>query len=127
MYLLINSKSQSPVFFIGVLIFVLFNIAFNVVLPVLLNTIKYHQWGDYSTIIFLIFAAYAMTRYRLFDVRVAAGRILIGVFTFLTFFITACGGILLSKSSWYVRLSLYCGNRGFGDITFILQANLFIL
>lgn len=80
-----QQKARVQYFFIGVLIFVLFNITFNVILPTMLNTIKYHQWGDYSTIVFLVFAAYAMTRYRLFDVRVAFGRILIGLFTFITF------------------------------------------
>lgn len=92
-----QQKARVQYFFIGVLIFVLSNIVFNVILPITLDTVKYQHFGDYSTIIFLVFAAYAMTRYRLFDVRVAFGRILIGLFTFVTFLLLLTGAYYLTK------------------------------
>ena len=63
-----REKVQIQYFLIGTIIFIVFNIVFNVFLPTIGFT-KYQYLGDYSSIFFLGFTAYAIIQRRLFGVR----------------------------------------------------------
>ncbi len=61
---------SSKSFLLGVTIFYILNLIFNITLPVLFK-ITYLYWlGDYSTIFLLGFTTYSIVKFRLFDVRV---------------------------------------------------------
>ena len=61
---------------IGVLIFYVANLIFNITLPVFLGITHYYFFGDYSTIILLGMTAYAIIRHGLFDIKVVTTELL---------------------------------------------------
>lgn len=63
-------------FLIGVLIFYIANIVFNIALPVLGDITHLYYFGDYSTIILIAFTAYAIIEFKLFSIRVVATQAL---------------------------------------------------
>ncbi|MCK4355066.1 HAMP domain-containing histidine kinase [Candidatus Parcubacteria bacterium] len=63
-------KLKIQYFLIGIFVFVLFNIIFNIIIPSRTGTVEYQRFGDYSAIIFLGFTAYAIVRHKLFDIKV---------------------------------------------------------
>lgn len=63
-------------FLIGVIIFYVFNLIFNIFLPVFMGITHLYFLGDYSTIFLLSFTTYAVLRHELFDVRVFAAELL---------------------------------------------------
>jgi signal transduction histidine kinase len=56
--------------FWGLLIWFIFNVVFNIVSPLIYDSMKYASFGDYSAIFFLGFAAYAIVKEQLFGVKV---------------------------------------------------------
>lgn len=74
-----NRKAEIKYFFIGTLLFVLFNIIFNVLAPLFFDTSVYQNYGDYSASIFLAFTGFAMLKHRFLDVKVALTATLISI------------------------------------------------
>ena len=116
---LMKSKmdNAAKMFLLGLMIFYLANIIFNIALPVFLNTAHFYYFGDYSTIFLLGFTTYAVLRHRLFDVRVFSTELLTIVIwsilfsklfvsqdltefssDFLVFVLTIVFGVLLIRS-----------------------------
>jgi signal transduction histidine kinase len=56
-------------FLIGLLLFAVLNIVFNVVLPVGFGVYEYYQIGNYSVVFLLGFTAYAIVRQEMFGIR----------------------------------------------------------
>ena len=77
-------KRRVAFFFIGIIIFIIANVIFNVLVPLILNTLKYQHFGDFSVIFFLAFAAYAMVKHRLFDVKLAIVRSVTYIFVLVS-------------------------------------------
>jgi signal transduction histidine kinase len=69
--------------FIGFLIFILMNLIFNVLLPSRTGSIKYWQFGNYSSLFVLGFTAYAIVARELFGIRVILTQALVGVIAIL--------------------------------------------
>lgn len=67
-------KQRTKYFFTGVVVFIFANIIFNILVPFVFNTSEYQLFGDFSVIFFLFFAAYAILRFGLLDVRLAVVR-----------------------------------------------------
>jgi signal transduction histidine kinase len=85
-------------FLIGTFLFILSNIAFNVLTPELLQTARYQHLGDYSAVLFLIFTAYAILRHKFMNVKIALTALLIGVIgTLITIDILALSHNLLEQ------------------------------
>src|SRR6266404_5688609 len=63
------------VFLIGLSIFYVANMIFNITLPVFLHITYLYFLGDYSTIILLGFTMYAIFRHNLFDIRIFATEV----------------------------------------------------
>jgi signal transduction histidine kinase len=75
-YSSLNRRERQRVifFFIGIIIFIIANIIFNILIPFLFNTSEYQNFGDFSVIFFLGFTAYAIVKHHLFDIRFAIIR-----------------------------------------------------
>lgn len=68
-------NSGEKVFLLGLIIFFIANMIFNIALPVFLHVTYLYFLGDYSTIILLGFAMYAIFRHKLFDIRIFATEV----------------------------------------------------
>lgn len=62
---------------IGLTIFFILNAIFNIVLPVFFNVVHLYEFGDYSTILFMILIAYATVRHKFFGAQVVLTTFLI--------------------------------------------------
>lgn len=79
----LQEKSKAQYFLIGTLLFILFNIVFNIILPLALNTAIYQHYGDYSAIFLLGFTAYAIVKKQLFGIKVVIASIIINFLAIL--------------------------------------------
>ena len=80
-YFVLSEQERLKVqyFLIGISLFALFNLIFNVVLPIIRETYEYYYFGDYSAIFLLGFTAYAIVKQELFGIRVVLTQALVGV------------------------------------------------
>jgi signal transduction histidine kinase len=78
-----KEKLQTQYFLIGTIIFAILNFIFNMVFPIFKDTFKYHYFGDYSSIFFLILTAYAIVKQNLFGIRVILTSLLVGLIAIL--------------------------------------------
>lgn len=78
-YVILSKKERSEViyFIIGTFGLIFFNLIFNIAIPLLLNTAKFQTFGDFSSIIFLSFAAFAILKYRFLGIKIALTAFLI--------------------------------------------------
>ncbi|MCK5630591.1 MAG: hypothetical protein KAI26_08275, partial [Nanoarchaeota archaeon] len=72
-----KEKIRIQYFFVGTSIFLLLNIIFNIVLPILQNSFKHHQFGNYAAVVLLIFTAYAIAKHELMGIKTLITQILI--------------------------------------------------
>ena len=85
-----EEKKRMQFFLIGVFIFYLSNIIFNIFLPMVLDISRYYYIGDYSSIFLLGFLAYSIGKYEFLGVKVILTELLVTV-------ITVMGIILILK------------------------------
>ncbi|MFA5747329.1 MAG: ATP-binding protein, partial [Candidatus Paceibacterota bacterium] len=78
-----EEKLKVQYFLIGIIIFALMNIVFNVAIPIFQESIRYYLFGDYSSIFFLGFTAFAITKKELFGTKIILTIILVGAMTIL--------------------------------------------
>lgn len=80
-YAKLSKKEQTEViyFLVGTLALIVFNLIFNIISPMFLNTARFQTFGDFSSVIFLFFTAFAILRYRFLGVKVALTAFLISV------------------------------------------------
>jgi len=76
-------KRKVQYFLIGIFIFYVGNIVFNIALPLIFNVVRFYYFGDYSAIFLLGFTAYAIVKRRLFGIRVALTALLVALIAFL--------------------------------------------
>ena len=81
-----REKKKIEYFLIGIFIFYLANVIFNIVLPLFFGITHLYYLGDYSIIIFLSLAAYAITKHNLITTKTLLTKVLI-VITTLVFFV----------------------------------------
>lgn len=86
--------------FIGTLFSVGAAVATNIILPLIDEGIRSSKYGPYFTIIFVIFTAYAIIAYRLFDVRLIVKRTL--VYSILLASISAIYSLVIFFSSQFI-------------------------
>ncbi|MCK4453879.1 hypothetical protein KAU51_00835 [Candidatus Parcubacteria bacterium] len=65
-----KERKKIEFFLLGIFIFYLANIIFNIALPIKFKVSQYYYIGDYSTIFLLGFTAYAIVRHELFGIKV---------------------------------------------------------
>lgn len=73
----VKEKLQAQYFLIGLVIFAVANLVFNMFYPLFQNTYEYHYAGDYSAIFLLGFTAYAITRHELMGIKTLFTQVLI--------------------------------------------------
>jgi signal transduction histidine kinase len=78
-------KKKTLFFLVGTFLFIFLNILFNIIIPVSLQTARYQHFGDYSSVFFLFFTAYAILRHKFMNVKIALTAILIGVMSMFVF------------------------------------------
>jgi signal transduction histidine kinase len=80
-----KNKLKIQYFLIGITVWIIMNILFNVFFPLFNNTFKYSYLGNYSIIILFAFTAYAIVKQNLFGIRVVLTQILVSVIAILLF------------------------------------------
>ncbi|MDP3013850.1 MAG: hypothetical protein Q8M92_06365, partial [Candidatus Subteraquimicrobiales bacterium] len=76
-------KNKIEYFLIGTFLFVIFNIIFNIIMPLATNTVVYQHYGDYSAIFLLGFTAYAIVRQNLFGIKIVLTGLLVSFISIL--------------------------------------------
>jgi hypothetical protein len=74
-----EEKNKIQYVSIGLSIFILLNVIFNVLLPLGFGELKYYPLGNYSTIFLLGFTAFAIAKKELFGIRVVLTQILVSL------------------------------------------------
>lgn len=69
-----KEKKRIKYLFIGISIFIIANILFNILIPFFTGSSIYQHLGDFSFIFFLGFTAFAIIKHQLFDVKLAVIR-----------------------------------------------------
>lgn len=91
LYLLIKSYLRFPekeklkiqYLLIGILIFYVANLVFNIFLPIVMEIVRFYWIGDYSAIFLLGFIAVAIVRRELFGIKVLLTTFLVGLIAVL--------------------------------------------
>ncbi len=78
-----NEKLKLQYFLLGILIFIIFNLIFNVILAFGAGDARYYQIGNYSIIFFLALTAYAIVKRELFEIKVVLTGILVSAISIL--------------------------------------------
>lgn len=71
------NKKKVLYFLIGISIYAIFQLIFNVFIPILFKTKQYWQFGDYSAIFFLSLTAYAIVKHELMGIKTLLTQVLI--------------------------------------------------
>ena len=84
-YLKISTREKIKIeyFLIGILIFYLANIIFNITLPLFFGIVHLYYFGDYSIIILLAFTAYAITKHKLMGIKTFITQVLMIVISII--------------------------------------------
>src|SRR5680860_1460037 len=84
-YLRISAKEKNKIeyFLVVIFVFYLANIIFNIILPVFFNVVRLYYFGDYSTIILLIFIAYSITKHDLMGIKTLFTQVLIAIMSII--------------------------------------------
>jgi len=67
-----DEKIKIKFLLIGISLVAIFNIVFNIIVPIVLPNLNIYWLGDYSLIFFLGFTAYAITKHHLFNIKLIA-------------------------------------------------------
>ena len=78
-----NNKLKTQYFLIGISIFAILNLVFNVIVPAVTGSFKYYQFGDYSVIFLLGFTAYAITKHELLGIKTLITQTLIAIISII--------------------------------------------
>ena len=99
-----KDKLRVQYFLMGISIFILMNIIFNIFLPTWRNSIQYWQFGNYSAILLLGLAAFAIVKQELFGIKVILTQTLVGIIAILllTQAVTASGWDLAWKFALFL-------------------------
>jgi signal transduction histidine kinase len=101
-------RAKLQYFLIGLLLFVGFNIVFNVVLPLAFGVYAYYAVGNYSVAFLLVFTATAIVKRELFGVRTVVAAIFVatvGVFQAIDLLVfTDAGAIRAFKGALLVLI-----------------------
>jgi signal transduction histidine kinase len=79
----LREKRQAQYLVLGLSIFALMNLIFNVFLPLYRQANEFYQFGNYSVILLVAFTAYAIIKRDLFDIKIAITSIFILLITAL--------------------------------------------
>jgi len=78
-----NERKKIRYFLIGIFIFYLSNVIFNIFYPMILKVSQYYYIGDYSLIVFLVITAYGVIKYELFGIKIILTTLLVSLIAIL--------------------------------------------
>jgi len=107
----LEEKARVNYFLIGAFIFILMNLIFNIVFP-LMGTYKYYQFGDYAALPLFMLIAYAIVKREFFGIRVILTQALVFVIAILLL-LQAVSAQDLLEFSWKVVLFLVFSYFGY--------------
>ena len=84
-YFVLEQKEKLKIQYVivGIVIFGLFNTIFNIIFPLILGTVKYQHFGDFSAIFLLGFFAYSIVKHQLFEIRAVLTSLFVALITIL--------------------------------------------
>jgi signal transduction histidine kinase len=94
-----EDKVKIQYYVFGVLFAATFNLIFNIILPIIYGSMKYHQIGDYSWIPFIILVAVSIVKSNLFGIRMVLVYALVGAISILLLL-----DILVFQNDSFVRV-----------------------
>ena len=78
-----RTRLKIQYFLVGIFIFYLANISFNIILPIVFKEARFYWLGDYSSIFLLGFIAYAIIKRELFGIKLVFTQVAIGAMAVL--------------------------------------------
>jgi signal transduction histidine kinase len=81
----LSEKNKLQYFLLGILVFVIATLIFNVIFPFFLGDARYYLLGNYSVFFFLGFTAYAIVKRKLFDIKIVLTGIFVSAIAILLF------------------------------------------
>ncbi len=78
-HLSLKDRLKIQYFLVGALLYGSFNFVFNIIFPIIKNSMRYHEFGDYSIIFPFFFATYSIVKQELFGIKILLTEFLIGV------------------------------------------------
>jgi len=78
-----KEKLKVQYFLVGTFLFTLFNIIFNIISPMVTDTVAYQHFGDYSVIFLIGFTAYAIVKKNLFGIKILLTEALVIIIAIL--------------------------------------------
>jgi len=84
----VKQKLKAQYIFVGLIIFIIPNLIFNVIFPFLGKTsqVRYYPFGNYSAIFLLGFTAYAIVKRELFGIKLVLTTLLVSLIAILLLF-----------------------------------------
>ncbi len=79
----VSDKIKVQYFLVGISLFAVFNLIFNVTMPIIIGSFRYYWIGDYSTIFLVILTAYAITKHELLGIKTLITQILIAIISII--------------------------------------------
>lgn len=80
-----EEKIKAQYFVIGIFLFALFNLIFNVIFPLIRGNTQYYQLGDYSAAFIIFFTWLAVVKKGLFGIKVIVVDSLVGIIAIVLF------------------------------------------
>lgn len=81
----INQKVQLRFIFLGLGLFLLAGTFFGGILPLIIDSQEYYRIGNYTSVLFVVFTAYAITKHNLFNIKVIATELAVAVLSLILF------------------------------------------
>ena len=97
-----KEKTKLHYFLLGIIIFVITNLVFNVLLVLGTGDARYYQIGNYSIIFFLGFTALAIVKNELFEIKVVITGILVSLIGILLF-----ADLLLLTDVFWIQIAKF--------------------
>lgn len=94
-----KAKTKIKFYLIGIFIFYLANIIFNIFLPMVLGISRYYYIADYSIIFLLIFTFFAIIKYKFLDIKIIFTETLVAIISILLL-IDFFGSMALFEYVW---------------------------
>jgi len=86
----------------GAFLFAFFNVIFNIFIPLLKGTINYYQFGDYSSVFFLLMVSLGVIKKHLFGIKIIIMEVFVVLLTALIL-----SQVFVFSEKWQVVWSLF--------------------
>jgi len=103
-----SKKDQIRYLILGMFLFVSINIFVHLILPIIIRSREFYQIGNYSTLFFVGFTAYAIISKKLFNIKIALTELLVGLIAIILLVQTLISQTLFLRIINFSVFLLYC-------------------